>query len=331
MSKRAEHPAPTSPTPALPIVGAPVRRLTLHANPNTLRGIALMCLAMVLFSGLDTTAKYLVTTSGMPTLQVVWIRFLGQFAAIILAFGVFAVPRLLRTAKPKHQAFRSLLLLAATVLNFFAIKSLRLDQTVTVSFLAPLLVAFLAGPLLGEWVGWRRMMAIGVGFLGVLVAVRPGIATFEPAFLFAFATVFAFAAFQLCTRYLAAYDPPEVTLFWSLLAGVFAMAPFALQDWVWPESAFVWGLIASLGLWAALGHGIFILAYRHADAGTLAPYNYVSLITYALGGYLVFGQVPDAWTLAGAAIIISSGLYVIWREQVRARESRLKTTAGSAS
>ena len=325
MSTHAQTPASTHALPGQPL---PTRRLTLHANPGTLRGIGLMCLAMALFTALDTTAKYLVTTAGLPTLQVVWLRFLGQFAAIVLAFGLFAVPRLLRTTKPKHQAVRSLLLLTATVLNFFAIKSLRLDQTVTVSFLAPLLVALLAGPVLGEWIGWRRMLAIGVGFLGVLVAVRPGVATFEPAFVFAFGTVFAYASFQLLTRYLAAYDPPEVTLFWSLLAGVFAMAPFALQDWVWPSSPVVWALIASLGLWAALGHGIFILAFRHADAGTLAPYNYVSLITYMLGGYLVFGQVPDGWTLGGAAIIIASGLYVIWREQVRARETRLQTTIG---
>ena len=322
MSTRAETLAPS-----VTAGSTPLPRASLLATPNALRGIALICLASCLFAGLDTTGKYLVTNAGLPTLQVVWVRFVGQFAAIILAFGLFAVPRMLKTAKPKQQAFRSLLLLAATLLNFVAIKTLRLDQTVTISFLAPLLVAVLAGPLLGEWVGWRRMLAISVGFLGVLVAVRPGVTAFEPAFIFAFGTVLAYSAFQLTTRYLAAYDPPEVTLFWSLLAGVIGMAPFALQEWVWPSSPVVWGLIASIGLWAALGHGIFILAYRYADAGTLAPFMYISLITYMLGGYLVFDQVPDVWTLAGAAIIIASGLYVLWREQVRAREA----TQGSTS
>ena len=296
-------------------------------RPDVLRGIGLMCIAVSLFSCLDVTAKYLVTHSGLPTVQVVWVRFLGQFAAIVLAFGLLSLPRLIKTAKPKQQVVRSVLLLASTVFNFIAIKTLRLDQAVTVSFLTPLTVALLAGPVLGEWVGWRRLLAIAVGFVGVLVAVRPGIGAFDPAFLFAFGTVFAYAGFQLITRYLAAYDPPEVTLFWSLLAGVVAIAPFALANWVWPSSSFTWLLIVAIGIFAATGHGIFILAYRNADAGTLAPFVYVSLITHVAGGLLVFGHVPDGWTLLGAAIIIASGLYVLWRERLRAREASAASTA----
>jgi drug/metabolite transporter (DMT)-like permease len=283
-----------------------------------------MCLAVCLFSCLDITAKYLINVTGLPTLQVVWVRFLSQFVAVVLAFGLFSIPRLLKSAKPRQQIARSVFLFTSTVLNFFAIKSLRLDQAVTVSFLAPLTVALLAGPLLGEWVGWRRLVAIGVGFSGVLVAVRPGVMTFEPAFLFAFGTVIFYAGFQLITRYLAAYDPPEVTLFCSLLAGVIVMAPFGISDWVTPASAHTWLLFVCIGLFAGLGHGIFILAYRSADAGTLAPFLYVSLVSHVAGGYFVFNQIPDAWTMAGAAIIISSGLYVLWREQVRAKEARAK-------
>jgi drug/metabolite transporter (DMT)-like permease len=171
------------------------------------------------------------------------------------------------------------------------------------------------------------LLAIGVGFSGVLVAVRPGFVAFEPAFLIAFCTVIAYACFQLSTRYLAPFDPPEVTLFYSLLMGAFLMAPFALMDWVWPATPLVWVLVLTIGVWGAIGHGIFIVAYRYADAATLAPFIYVSLITHGIAGYLVFDQVPDGWTLAGAAIIIASGLYILWREQVRAREAASATVA----
>jgi drug/metabolite transporter (DMT)-like permease len=207
-------------------------------------------------------------------------------------------------------------MLFSTLLNFLALRHLRLDQTQTVYFLAPLLVALLAGPFLGEWVGWRRMVAICVGFLGILVVVRPGVATFEPALIFAFGSMLCYAGFMLLTRYLATYDAPEVTLFYSLLAGTFAMAPFAIVDWVWPTEVRVWLLLASMGFWGGLGHYIFIIAYRHAPASTLAPFVYLGLISHTAGGYLVFGHVPDLWTVAGAAIVISSGIYLVHRERV---------------
>lgn len=307
-----------------PAAAVPATRL-IH---DPVRGIALICLAMTLFSGLDTTAKYLVTVTGLPTVQVVWVRFLGQFAAIVLAFGLFAIPRLLTSHRKGLLLIRSGLLLASTVCNFFAMRDLRLDQVVTVSFLTPLAVALLSGPLLGEWVGWRRLVAILVGFSGILIAVRPGYATFEPAFLFAFGTVIAYALFQLATRVLAATDPPEVILFYSMFFGVFLMAPFALASWVWPTTWSTWALLASMGLWAAIGHGIFIVAYRYADTNTLAPFAYISLITHTLGGWLVFDQVPDVWTLAGAIVIIGSGLYVLFREQVRQHEAAATLKSG---
>jgi drug/metabolite transporter (DMT)-like permease len=293
---------------------------------NAVTGILLVCIATVLFSGIDTTAKYLVSVVEMPVSQVVWIRFLGQFGAIILAFGLFSVPRLLKTKRIGFQIVRSGLLLASTLCNFLAIRYLRLDQAVTIQFLAPLMVALLAGPLLGEWVGWRRLVAIGVGFCGVLIAVRPGFQSFEPAFIFAFATVACYALFQLFTRFLAPYDPPEVTLFYSLLLGAVLMAPMAIADWVWPQTPLVWVLVITLGIWGAAGHGIFIMAYRHADASTLAPFIYLSLITHTSAGYFVFGHVPDAWTMAGAVVIVGSGLYILWRERVTAKETVVKAS-----
>ena len=157
------------------------------------------------------------------------------------------------------------------------------DQTVTIFFLAPLLVALLAGPLLHEWVGWHRMMAILAGFLGVLLVMHPGFGTLHWAMLISLVATFGYALYNLSTRYLAAFDPPEVTQTYTPLAG--------------------------------LGHWLLILAHRHAPASALAPYIYLGLIWMSAAGFLVFGQVPTVWTLSGAGVVILSGLYLFARER----------------
>jgi len=296
---------------------------TRHVQQSVPRAVGLLLLALTFFAALDATAKYLLLYSGLPVTQIVWVRFLGQLAAIVVVLGLVSLPKLLRSAKPSHQLARSVFLLGSTAFNFLALRHLRLDQTTTISFLGPLVVALLAGPFLGEWVGWRRLVAILVGFCGVLIAVRPGVGTFEPAFLFAFAGVASYACFTLLTRYLAPHDSSETTLFYSLLVGAIAVAPFALMDWVTPTGATTILLMVALGLFGGAGHFVFIVAFRYAPAPVIVPFTYFSLITYAGAGWLVFDQLPDAWTLAGAGVIIASGLYIIWREQVRAREARI--------
>ncbi len=289
---------------------------------NALRGIGLMCIALVLFSGLDTTAKYIATRTGLPVSQVTWLRFTSQVVLTILVFGILAVPRMLYTQKLAHQIFRSFMMLGSTAFNFVALKTLRLDQTLTIGFLAPFVVALLAGPFLGEWIRWRRLLAIVVGFCGILVVVRPGYTPFEFGMVFAALGTLCYAIFMLLTRYLSRFDPPEVTIFYSMLAGVLVMAPFALRDWVNPPDLLTWLLLLSTGFWGGAGHYIFILAYRLAPASTLAPFVYFGLITHTTLGYVVFDQLPDVWTIVGALIVVASGLYLLHRERVTALERR---------
>ncbi|HRY08011.1 MAG TPA: DMT family transporter, partial [Hyphomicrobiaceae bacterium] len=213
------------------------------------------------------------------------------------------------------QIIRSTLMAATTFFNFMALQYLRLDQTVTIIFLAPLVVAALAGPLLGEWVGWRRAIAILIGFVGVLIAVRPGIGHVHPAVIYAFMAMAAYALFMLLTRHLAPYDPPLVTLFYSMFVGTLIGAPAALSQWVWPDAWTTWVLLASLGLLGGTGHFLFILAYNRAPASAISPFLYAQLITMVAFGYLVFSDVPDLWTMIGAFIIIASGIYLIHRER----------------
>jgi drug/metabolite transporter (DMT)-like permease len=298
----------------------PSARPTLSDQP--LKAIGLICLAVICFSATDTTGKYMITAGQLPVTQVVWVRFLGQFVAIVVALGLVSVPSLLVSRKPGWQLLRSCLLLAATVFNFLALRSLRLDQAMTIQFLTPLTVALLAGPILGEWVGWRRLIAILVGFCGVVVAVRPGRGTIEIAFLWSALSMTAYACFTLLTRHLASHDGVPVTLFYSLLAGVALAAPFAFADWHWPQTTMVWMALLSCGVWAAIGHALFIAAFRFSPASTIAPFTYFGLVSHVAAGYFVFAQTPDFPTLAGASIVIGSGLYLLHRERLKSLAAR---------
>ena len=298
-----------------------------HATPEAvatsrdrLKAIALMCLAVSFFACLNSTAKYLSTRSGVPVAQIVWVRFVGQLVLIILALGVVNMPALLVTRKPGWQLVRSVLLLGSTAFNFAALVYLRLDQTLTIQFLAPLVVALLAGPILGEWVGWRRLVAILVGFCGILVVIRPGAVPIHPAVLLAFGCMLSYALFMIVTRYLAPYDPTPTTLIYSLFAGSVLVAPFAFMSWQWPSDVLTWGLLGLLGCFGGAGHYLFILAYRRAPVSAVAPFLYAQLVAVTAIGYFVFGDVPDAYTLAGSAIIVLSGIYLVHREAAVRKE-----------
>lgn len=293
------------------------------AHADRLKAIGLMCLAIVLFSGLDTSAKLLATHAHIPVTQIVWMRFLGQFLLMLPIMLALSPAELFATKKLGLELLRSLLMVSTTACNFLALQYLRLDQTVTVVFLAPLLVALLAGPLLGEWVGWRRLVAILVGFLGVVIVVHPGLGGLHFAFLFAFGAMLAYAFFMLLTRYLAAYDKPFAMLFYSILFGTFALIPFALWSWVWPATLGDWLLLCILGLLGGTGHYLFIHAYRLAPVPAVAPFLYLQLLSMVAFGFAVFGDLPDAWTLSGSAVIIASGVYLLHRERAMRKEAEL--------
>lgn len=289
---------------------------------DRVRAIVLMFVACSFFTALDTAAKFLATHKGIPVSQIVWCRFIGQFvglAVLVPAFGLMSLPAMLRTSKLTLQLVRSVLMVATTVFNFLALQYLRLDQTVTIVFLAPLMVALLAGPLLGEWVGWRRLVAILVGFGGVVVAMHPGTGGIHPAVLYSLAGMVAYAVFMILTRYLSPYDPPLVTLFYSMFVGTIFGAPIAYANWVAPAEPATWLLLAALGVLGGTGHYLFLHAYRLAPASSISPFLYLQLLTMVASGWLVFGDMPDLWTLTGSAIVIASGIYLVHRERSAAK------------
>lgn len=293
----------------------PAQHTAPASDADVLKAIGLMVLATICFAGLDTTAKYLADAQQVPVSQITWLRFAGHvvFSAVVL--WPFALRPSLRSAKPVVQLVRSGFMILTTALNFVALKYLQLDENITIFFLTPLLVAALAGPLLGEWVGWHRLVAIVAGFVGVLVVMHPGIGTFQWAMLLTLGATFGYALYNIATRYLAAYDPASVTQTYTPLVGVVVMTPFGLAAWQTPEQWWVWILFASLGVWGGLGHWLLILAHRIAPAGVLAPYIYLGLIWMSVAGFVLFGDIPTGWTLAGGAIVIIAGLYLLARER----------------
>jgi drug/metabolite transporter (DMT)-like permease len=296
-----------------PELAAQARDAT-KARRARLIGIALMCGAVATFSCLDTTAKYL--GRHIDVVQVVWARYTFAFLLTLLVSNPLRRPGLLRTGRPVLQVTRAAILLGSTALNFFALKYLRLDQVLAITFSTPFFVAALSGPVLGEWVGPRRWAAIGVGFIGVLVVTPPGFGLVHPAALLAIMATIAYAAYMLSTRLLSRIDSNDTTLFYSNFIGAAVMLPVVPFFWRMPD-LFQFALMMMAGALASFGHYMLIAAHRHAPASVLSSFIYSQLVWVVILGYVVFGDVPDGYTLAGASIVIASGLYIFHRERIR--------------
>jgi drug/metabolite transporter (DMT)-like permease len=294
-------------------------RVPVESERRRLIGIALMCAALICFSCLDATAKWL--NRSVDPLLIVWWRYIASVFLVSLVINPWSRPGVLRTRRPWIQIARSLLLFLSTAFNFVALQYLQLAETTSIMFSTPLIVALLAGPLLGEWVGPRRLVAIGVGFAGVLVVTRPGLGTMHPAALLSVAGAIAYALYGITTRMLAGHDSSQTTMVYSGLAGVVLMAPVLPFIWTSPGSSWIWALLAGTGLFGAVGHWFLILAHARAPAAVLSPFIYSQIVWMVALGYVVFGDWPSPWTLAGASIVIASGLYLLYRERAQAGDA----------
>ncbi|GJD29180.1 Riboflavin transporter [Methylobacterium adhaesivum] len=277
-------------------------------------GIALMCGTLVFFACLDASAKSLARL-GVDPLLTTFMRYAVSVVAISLAINPVTSPGVMRTNRLWLQILRSLLLFGSTALNFLALRYLQLAETLSIQFAAPLAVALLAGPVLGEWTTPRRLAAIGVGFLGVLVIVRPGVGPVQPAVLLSLGNMLCYALYILATRRLASIDSTATTMVYSGLAGLALMTP--LLPWIWtaPPGWLAWALLVGVGLFGTFGHWLLVLAHARAPANVLAPFIYTQLLWSVLLGYLVFGDVPNRWTLLGASIVVGSGLYLLAQDR----------------
>lgn len=280
------------------------------ADPaRQLRGILLFLTALLLFAVLDATAKHLTAFFAVPFM--VWVRYLVHFVFMLATVAPGEKMALLSTRHPWLMILRALMLVGVTLFMQLALRTLPLAETSALVFTTPLLVALLAGPLLGEKVSGRVWIATAIGFAGALLIARPGGALAGIGVAYAAAAALCYALYQILTRKLVGSETQLRLLFYTALVGTVSMAfaPFTHWDGRWP-TLLEMALLASLGLYGGVGHFLMIRAFREAPASTLAPLLYVQLIWATLLGWLVFAHLPDRWAVLGMLVVGASGLWL---------------------
>jgi drug/metabolite transporter (DMT)-like permease len=290
-----------------------------NQKSNPLIGMGLMMLAMVLVPVLDLFAKLL--SVDYAVIQVTWARFVfhGLWLLPLLAWkGVvwWRIPK-----QPMYQMLRSLMLTITTVAFFYAIKDNPIPTALTLLFVSPLIVAIVAPIWLGESFDTPRGIAVVLGFVGVVVVLRPTADSFSPTILWALVAGVGYAFYIMFTRKLSASGPPLLTLFYTAVGGVIVLTPLVGSVWTTPDLTGV-AMMASMGLFAAMGHFLIIMACEYATASQLSPFNYFEIVAATAISYFAFDFFPDMYVWVGIAIICTSGAYVSWRELQLSKRAR---------
>lgn len=290
------------------------RNTIQQRQDKAIHGILLMLVAYLFFSFIDTSAKWLAIL-GLPALQLAFMRYIGHFVISTAMIGVGGL-KLSHFASPyAHMAIlRGACLMVSTILNFWAVKFLPLTLTATILFSSPIIVCLLSWPLLGERVGRIRLGAILLGFVGVTIAIRPFDDSFQWAMLISLASAFLFALYAILTRHLAGKVSVDIMQFYSGAIGTFILLPFALWQWQSPDNAADWIFMISLGIFGWGGHQLLTTAHRFAPASTLMPFGYSFILYLTIWSFIIFDYLPDTWTIAGASIIVISGIIIWYRE-----------------
>lgn len=280
---------------------------------NTRLAILLILITTVMFALLDTGVKYV--GQFYPVLQIAWARYVFQMVMVPVVIGRARPRDIIRTRRPGLQVLRSMMMVGATLTFFTAVRYMPVAEASAIGMISPLLVTALAIPLLGEKVGKRRWIAVIVGLIGALIIIRPGFGSLSWAAGLPVISAICYSLYQITTRMLAEIDPPITTFFYSGAVGVVVLSFAVPFSWQTPTLG-GWAMMISLGLLAGSGHYCVIQAMRRAPATVLAPFGYVQLVWVSILGYLVFGDFPDNFTLLGAVIVVGSGGYVFYRENV---------------
>jgi drug/metabolite transporter (DMT)-like permease len=277
----------------------------MNMNRNAL-GALLTMLAMLCFATMDAISKSLVVDYAVT--QMMWIR-----SGLFFLFAWFVVRKqglrmALRSARPGLQVVRSLVAIVEGGVFVLAFRYLPLADTHAVAATSPLIVIALGVLFLGERAGVARWLAVAAGFVGVLLIVRPGFRVIEWPLFLPLAGALLWATYQLLTRLNARFDSPSTSLLWSAIVAFIATSFVGPLEWKWPTPV-AWALMAVISIIGAVAHYALIKALDYAEAGAVQPYSYTLLVWATALGWLVFGNIPDGWTILGAAIVVLSGLY----------------------
>lgn len=278
------------------------------------RGIALVLLSTIFLGCSDVTAKYLSTS--LPSIEITWIRFLTftlLFTPVMLPASPFYA---MRTKRPGLHVMRGAALLGSSLFFITGLGFLPIAEASATGFVAPLFVTALSIVFLGEKVGMRRWIATALGLIGVLIILRPGTSAFHPAAVFPLISAACWAGTLILTRMMSGREAVVTTMAYSSLTGLAILTALVPFVWVTPSwTAIALGIF--IGVASTAGQWIVVLAYRYGDASVLAPFSYTQLLWVSILGYFIFGEVPDVFTITGAAFIVASGLYIAHRERVR--------------
>lgn len=276
-----------------------------------------MAAGVFLFSAVDTCAKFL--TDSLHPIQIAWSRQAGLCLGILVLLA-WRGWGLLRTKRRGLQMARGALAAFSTALFIMAVTYVPLADAVAVSFVVPFLVTVLGALVLREKVGLRRWTAVVIGFLGMLIVIRPGMGVVHPAAGLVVVAASCYAMRQILSRRLGAHDPTMTTVAYTgLTASALLTLPLPFV-WRTPDLGQL-GLLVVVAVLAAAAEVLVIRALELAQAVVLAPLHYTLIIWGTFYGWLVFGELPDLWTWLGAGIIVVSGLYMVHRETVVARRA----------
>ena len=278
-----------------------------------MRAIILNLSAWIVLTIMDGFAKFLSTD--LPVLQITWARYFFTVFFVLPIMLFFFKKNLVRTKKPKLQFLRGLILLTANICFFYSISVISLAKALTLAFIAPLIVTAFSPFFLNEKVGVKRWTAVIIGFIGSLVVIRPGFLEINLASLSALGTGVLYGFYLIITRKLSSSDNPLLTLLLTGVVGAIIISTIVPFVWVKP-SLDQWFIMATIGIFACIGHLLLILSLKYADASKLAPLSYFEIVTNIIIGYYFFNDFPDNWTFLGLFIIVLSGIYISRRESI---------------